>query len=148
MDNKTVETLQRLVHICRDGQKGFRDYGQELHDPAAKQFFLQESANRAKFAGDLEAELHRLGQHDVDNSVSTTTPLYHTWTEIKAKLGGGDHAYLEGAELGEDYARKAYEEAMQQKLLGDIQAIVQQQLESIRRVHDHVKSLRDISKAA
>jgi uncharacterized protein (TIGR02284 family) len=94
--------------------------------------------------------LHRLGKADVDSDGSKiSAPLYRAWTDIKAKVGAGDSAYLEGAEKGEDYAKAAYSEALEGSTLpADIRTIVQAQYDSILRVHNHVKSLRDARKAA
>ena len=101
----------------------------------------------------LENELVRLGKHDasIDGKIGGTTAgaIHRTWGDIKAKLGGGDHALLETAEAGEDEAKKAYEKALQEKgIPADIQDILRKQQAHVIASHDKVKALRDAKKVA
>lgn len=101
---------------------------------------------RSEFAGELENELHRLGVRDVKSSASTSSKVHRFWGEMKAKLGGGDHALLATAEQGEDVAKKAYEKALQQDLPLPIREILNRQQEHILGVQDRVRALRDQKK--
>src|ERR1700691_4210977 len=97
--NKEMErVLLEVISALQDGQKGFAEIGEHLKNDTLKRYFLAESLKRASFRADLEAELHRAGVHDVNDSGSTAGALHRTWADLKSKLGGGDHALLESAE--------------------------------------------------
>ncbi len=144
--DKVESTLTDLIETLRDGHEGFLELGQRLTDPAARRFFLEETQMRSEYAGELENELHRLGVKDVKASSSTMNKAHRFWGEMKAKLGGGDHALLDTAEQGEDVAKKAYQKALEQELPLPIREMLTRQQEHILGVHDHVKALRDQTK--
>lgn len=144
IDNEKVKaTLGKLIDILRDGHQGFMELEKNLQDPAARTHFLKETQERANFSGELENELHRLGVKDVHQSGMISGKVHRTWGELKAKLGGGDHTLLATAEQGEDAAKKAYAEALEEHLPSDIRDLLTRQQASILASHDKVKALRD-----
>jgi uncharacterized protein (TIGR02284 family) len=144
---KTEETLRSVIESLIDGQKGFETIGEHLTDPTLKKYFLAESLRRAQFRGDLEEILHQEGVHDIKESGTVTGSLHRSWGELKNKLGGGDHALLETAEAGEDAAKKAYAEALEQERLPlPIRQTLTTQAAHIQSAHDYVKAARDRSK--
>ncbi len=62
---------------------------------------------------------------------------------LKAKLGGGDHTLLETAEQGEDVAKKAYKDALEQDLPLPIRQLLTEQQSHVLTSHDFVKAQRD-----
>ena len=144
---KVNETLEKLVDFLRDSHQGFTEIGKHIKDESARLFFMRETQVRADFAGELENELHRLGVKDVHQSGMISGKVHRAWGELKANLGGGDHSLLATAEQGEDAAKKAYEEALKERLPADIRDILTRQQIHIQAAHDEVKMLRD-SKAA
>ena len=143
-----IDTLEKLIETCRDGQNGFRDSAEHVKDPELKAFFNELSLERARFAGDLENEVVRLGKTDPDRNGSATAALHRTWIDLKANLGGGDGSILSSAETGEDNAKKNYQEALEKPLPSDILGLIRQQAQSIFSAHDKVKLMRDRRKAA
>jgi uncharacterized protein (TIGR02284 family) len=123
------------------------EIGKHLKDSSTREFFLKESQTRAEFAAELENELHRHGEHDVKEGGTASGTIHRVWSDIKAHLGGGDHTLLATAEQGEDAAKKAYEEALRQKLPGDILDLLRAQQEHIQESHNKVRDLRDLSAA-
>lgn len=156
MEDKLRETqiaLKNAVEVLHDGHRGFADIGEQLKDSAAKEFFLAESLIRQQMAGELEDELRVLGWHDAikegEIGGTATGALHRTWGDLKAKLGGGDHALLETAESGEDVAKEAYQKALaREDLPRNIREILERQQLHILTVHDKVRALRDARKAA
>lgn len=140
---KTRDILQNLIETCRDGQNGFREAAENIKNPEIREFFNQQSLLRAQFASELEAEVRRLGEPDVDTSGTTLAAMHRAWIDLKSSLGGGDDAIVSAAETGEDSAKKAYEEALKEKLPGDVLEIVQRQADSVVQTHNRVRDLRD-----
>jgi uncharacterized protein (TIGR02284 family) len=77
-------------------------------------------------------------------SGSTAAKVHRVWGELKARLGGGDHALLSAAEQGEDEAKHAYEEALgSEDFPLPLREVLLRQQRHILTVHDRVKALRD-----
>ncbi|RSL16258.1 uncharacterized protein (TIGR02284 family) [Edaphobacter aggregans] len=136
--------LNSLISTLLDSQKGFADIGEHLKDETLKRYFLAESLKRASFRGDLEEILHQNGVHDIKESGTTTGTLHRVWGDLKAKLGGGDHALLQTAEQGEDEAKKAYKDALDQDLPLPVRQLLAEQQAHILTAHDYVRSHRDV----
>ena len=146
--NFELETvLKSVINILEDGQKGMAEIGDRLKDEALKRYFLAESLKRARFRGELENELHRHGVHDVHVTGTVAGTLYRAWGELKAKLGGGDATLLETAEQGEDEAKKAYKDALDQELPMPIRQLLTEQQTHVLMSHDFVRAHRDALKA-
>jgi uncharacterized protein (TIGR02284 family) len=135
--------LNSLISTLLDSQKGFADIGEHLKDETLKRYFLAESLKRASFRGDLEEILHQNGVHDIKESGTTAGAIHRVWGDLKAKLGGGDHTLLETAEQGEDEAKKAYADALDQELPLPVRQLVAEQQAHVLTAHDYVKSHRD-----
>jgi uncharacterized protein (TIGR02284 family) len=61
---------------------------------------------------------------------------------VKAHLGGGDHTLLETAEQGEDAAKKAYKDALDDPdIHSSIREVLVSQQTHINGSHDKVKAL-------
>jgi len=135
--------LNSLINTLLDSQKGFADIGEHLKDETLKRYFLAESLKRASFRGELEEVLHQNGVHDIKESGTTAGALHRVWGDLKAKLGGGDHALLETAEQGEDRAKEAYADALKQDLPLPVRQLVAEQQAHVLTSHDYVRSHRD-----
>jgi uncharacterized protein (TIGR02284 family) len=68
--NYVVHALEKLIEVSRDGQSAYREAAGYVKDPELHRFLEEVSLERAKFAGDLENEVIRLGKSDVDRSGS------------------------------------------------------------------------------
>ncbi|CAN5563503.1 PA2169 family four-helix-bundle protein [soil metagenome] len=135
--------LKGLINVLQDSQKGFADIGEKLKDETLKHYFLAESLKRANFRGELEAELHREGVHDVNETGTTAGTIHRVWGDLKAKFGADDHGLLETAEQGEDVAKKAYEEALKQELPLPVRQLIAEQQEHVIKSHDFVRDHRN-----
>jgi uncharacterized protein (TIGR02284 family) len=138
--NGSVKTVIEILH---DGHEGFDKIGEHLEDPTAKRFFIDESQTRAKFEHELK---HAAGVTD-DVGGTAAGGVHRVWGDVKAHLGGGDHTLLETAEQGEDAAKKAYKDALEdQDIHSSIREILVRQQSHIAASHDKVKAFRDSKK--
>jgi uncharacterized protein (TIGR02284 family) len=135
--------LNELISILLDSQKGFADIGEHLKDEALKRYFLAESLKRASFRGDLEEILHQNGVHDIKESGTAGGAIHRAWGDLKAKLGGGDHTLLQTAEQGEDEAKKAYADVLDQNLPLPVRQLIAEQQAHVLASHDYVRNHRD-----
>lgn len=141
--NDAVNVIEKLVETCRDGEKGYQDAAEHVKRSDLKTFFLEQSSERARFAGELETSLGKLGTSEKKESGSVTGALHRAWIDVKAALGGGDKTILESVERAEDQAKDAYKEALNASLPPDIAEVVRRQDRSVQTAHDRVRSLRD-----
>jgi len=135
--------LNSLISTLLDSQKGFADIGEHLKDDTLKRYFLAESLKRASFRGDLEEILHQNGVHDIKESGTTADSIRRAWGDLKARLGGGDHTLLETAERGEDEAKKAYADVLNQDLPLPVRQLIVDQQSHVLTSHDFVRNHRD-----
>ena len=136
-------TLNDLIETCKDGDEGFRNAAEKLKDSSIRSQFLQFAQQRARFAGELQAEVTRMGGEPAKTG-STSGAMHRGWIGLKSAItGDNDHAILEEAERGEDAAVKAYRDILAKQLPGDLQNIVSTQLREIQVAHNAVKAMRD-----
>ena len=142
------QAIKKLISVLRDGEKGFQEIGGHLRNTEYRAFFLEESHVRGVYAAELERAVNRVTDADVHETGTASGAIHRTWGDLKAKLGGGDHTLLETAEAGEDAAKKAYREALDDVAVSDtIRAVIAQQAEHVRRSHDTVRGFRDATKS-
>jgi len=147
-ENDAVSVLENLIETCKDGQKGYQEAASKVKRSDLKPFLNEQSLERSRFAGELEAELIRLGKPDKKVSGSVAGSLHRAWIDTKVGLGGGDKTILEWLENGEDKAKDAYQKAVTGDLPENIAQIVRRQAARVQAAHDKVKSLRDSAEAA
>ncbi|HWF09649.1 MAG TPA: PA2169 family four-helix-bundle protein [Bryobacteraceae bacterium] len=139
-------TLNDLIETCKDAQQGFRDAAEKIQDGQIRTLFLKYSVQRSEFAGELQAEVTRIGGEPA-KSGSTGGAIHRGWIGLKAALtGDNSYAILAEAERGEDAAVKNYREALGKDLPSDIHDILKSQLREVHQTHDIVRQLRDAAR--
>lgn len=147
-ENNAISVVENLIETCKDGQKGYQDAASHVKRTDLKTYFNEQSLERSRFAGELEAELIHLGKPDKKVSGSASAALHRAWIDAKVSLGGGDKTILDSVEQAEDNAKETYQKAVIGDLPENIAQIVRRQAASVQRAHDKVKSLRDTAEAA
>ncbi|HEY0786120.1 MAG TPA: PA2169 family four-helix-bundle protein [Acidobacteriaceae bacterium] len=143
------KAIRNLIRVLRDSEKGFADVGEHIRNPEYKRFFLEESRTRGSYAMEIEKTVNWVTRADLHETGTVSGALHRVWGDIKAHLGASDHSLLETAEQGEDVAKKAYQEALDDLGVSDtLRALIAEQAEHVRRSHDRVKALRDGTVAA
>ena len=147
-NNDTIETLNDLIHVCEDGQKGFQAAAEAVKDPRYKDLYRRNSAQRAAFVSELQSEVRRLGGKP-DDSGTAAGAMHRGWINLRTALSGKDEkAVVSECERGEDHAVKAYRDATAQALLEPARSIVSRQSAEVLRAHDTMRALRNAEKAA
>ena len=147
-DDNTISTLNTLIETCKDGQEGFKQAAEGIRRSDVKTVFYELGQQRAKFAGELQTLVRELGG-DPETTSSTAGALHRGWINIKSLVTGKDDAaILNEAERGEDFAKKAYKDALAQTLPANVLTIVQKQADQVMKAHDKIRDLRDSANAA
>ncbi len=140
---QVIETLNGLVEISRDGEKGFRAAADDATDPQLKNVFKTAAERCASGVRELENEITQLGGQPAQSS-SLPGALHRAWVHLKSAVTGrNDTAILEEVERGEDVAKSAYEKAIAKPLPPEVRAIVDRQYRGVRENHDLVRDLRN-----
>jgi uncharacterized protein (TIGR02284 family) len=139
-----ISTLNNLIETLKDGQEGYKESASAVDDPQLKTVFDAYSLQRAKFAGELQNEVVKMGEAEPEDSSSATGAMHRTWINIKSAVTSGDrHAILAEAERGEDSAVNAYKDALEKDLPAPVREIVSQQSAEVKMAHDKIRNLRD-----
>jgi uncharacterized protein (TIGR02284 family) len=147
-ENNVVSVLKNLIETSKDGEKGYKDAAEQAKRPDLKTYFAQQSAERGRFAQELEGQLAKVGEPDKKVSGSASAALHRAWIDTKVALGGGDKAILESVEKGEDNTKETYQKALNGSLPPGVAEMVRRQAARVQQGHDKVRNLRDTARAA
>ncbi len=141
----TTSILNDLIETLKDGQEGFRAAAADVESTDLKTLFSEYSLQRSKFAGELQALAHSLGEKEPANTGSVAASLHRGWINLKAALTSKDeHAILAECERGEDSAVAEYKKALETETLpADVRATIQTQSVAVKAAHNRVRDLRD-----
>ena len=144
MDNDDViATLNNLLETTRDGEQGFRTCADGVQSSNLKSMFEVAAQRCGVGAAELEDKIRNLGGEPSQQG-SISGSMHRAWTNIKASITGmSEHAVLAECERGEDAAKAAYEEALQQNLPADVRELVNRQYQGVKANHDRVRNLRN-----
>ncbi|CAN5851232.1 PA2169 family four-helix-bundle protein [soil metagenome] len=147
-NDDVISTLNGLIETNKDGQEGFKTAAEGVQKSDLKSLFYEYAQQRSQFAGELQTSVRELGG-DPENAGSVSGSIHRGWINIKSAVTGqDDQAILNEAERGEDSAKNAYKEALEEELPANVRAIVERQSAAVQQAHDKVKAFRDSVKSA
>ncbi len=133
--------LEHLIETTEDGARGFDQAAESVDDPTVASLFRKLGAERAAMAVELREKAAVYGG-PVEESGTVKGALHRGWIKLKDALTGNSvHAVVSAAEEGEDYAVEQYEEALEQALPPQVEAVVRRQYTEVKRAHDEVRAL-------
>ena len=141
--DQVVSTLNSLIEMNRDAQRGYQEAAEKIETPQIKEFCFEQIRARAQSVRDLQPPVLSLGG-DPKKTGSVAAAVHRGWIDLKSTLGGGDHAILTAIETGEDYAVKEYKKALDETLPARVRDIVERQFQSVKQAHNKVKVMRDM----
>jgi uncharacterized protein (TIGR02284 family) len=141
--NDVVDTLNKLVETCKDGEYGFRTCAEHARSSELKQFFARRAQECTTAAQELQSLVVRFGGSP-DTSGTATGALHRGWVAARGTVAlNDDKAMLNECERGEDAAVARYRSALEKQLPPEADEIVRRQFQGVQRNHDEVKRLRD-----
>ncbi len=140
---EAISVMNDLIETCRDGERGFAAAAERADRPDLKQLFSTLSSQRATFTHDLEVQVERFGGKPADMG-HVAGAVHRGWMAVKSSIASDDDgALLDECERGEDYAKKAYADALGKTLPIDLRPLISRQADDVRAAHDRVRDLRN-----
>lgn len=142
VDQEWTSTLNHLIEVSKDGEKGYLAASEDSPDPSTKDLLLRFSEVRGKFVQELQP-LAALGGETPKDSGSIQGAIHRGWINLKSTLASRETlAVLEECEVGDSHAFKVYTEAIATKTLGQAESVVQNQLDRISADLSQIKLLK------
>jgi len=144
----TTKTLNHLIEICKDGQDGFRESGENAKHSELTTLFANYSQQRATFAAELHELVTQSGE-EPETTGSSAAAVHRGWIDLKSAItNGSDHAILAECERGEDVAVSAYRTALEEELPANVRSVVSAQSDDVQAAHNDVRNRRNAAAAA
>ena len=143
-----VSNLQGLLEKNYDAELGFKNALLNAESPLLKTYLKNQSAQRARFATELDNEIRSLNETPIESG-SVTGSLHRTWMDIKNTFTGeNDEAVLEECIRGEKASVNAYQETLKENNFPpQISSVLTKQADEINKTLSSVKRLEDVTDA-
>ncbi len=140
---ETIDVLNELIHVCKDGERGYRTAAEDVRNSQLQSVFSEYAKQRGSCAKQLQAEVERLGGAATDSG-TLTAAVHRGWIDLKAALSGGDGgAIVAACETGEDYTLAAFERVVNAGITGESLSLVEKQCGKIKEAHTRLVRLKD-----
>jgi uncharacterized protein (TIGR02284 family) len=135
-------TIQELLHFVNDRIAGYERAVAESKDLELRTYYQQLVSQSQQFAANLNKQLQREGASP-ETGTTLKGKLYRAWMDTKAAVTGSDEKAILGANVyGEEWAIKAYQDALRDRSLsGTIRQAVQHQHDTAQRTYQRLKQL-------
>lgn len=142
-DLDLIKTLNQLISVSKDGEKGFAASAAQVSDPKLAILLRARAQECLDAAHDLQ-ELVRIlgGEPQLDGSLAGALQRGRESAQASLALDR-DHAILAECEKGEEHAKAVYSAALKEKLPPDVHGLVAAQYHGVVKNRNSVKSLRD-----
>lgn len=131
-NSKTLDYVQDLHGRAKDGHQGYAKAVELAEGKPLKDFFAENSAQRAKFALELEGLL-RMESIEPDDSATLAGRVHQHWMSLVSKVSKGDGKLLSECLRGEEAAISDYQNAL------DSMELAPRVAEVIERQRDRIK---------
>jgi uncharacterized protein (TIGR02284 family) len=137
-----IATLNRLIEVSKDGERGFRTSADGVTSADLKTVFEEAARRCAQGARELQNQVRALGG-DPELSGSMAGSMHRGWVNLRSAITGMDElAVIDECERGEDVAKAAYARALRADLPPGVRSLVERQYAGVKQNHDRVRDLR------
>jgi uncharacterized protein (TIGR02284 family) len=147
-EGQSADALHELLYFVNDRIEGYQRAVDESQDPQLSGYYKQLVSQSQQFANELNGYLREQGG---DRQTSTTVKgkLYRSWMDAKAAVTGSDENAILGSNIhGEEWALKAYKEALaDQSIRGAIRQEVERQYEQSQKTYKELQKLQEKQQA-
>lgn len=136
--DSVADSLRELAEFVNDGIAGYDRAVKESKNPQFASYYEDLVHQRRIFSGELNALIGRYGG-EAQTDTTLKGKFFRQWMDVKAAFSGGDEkAILESNLYGEEWAQKAFNDALENPNLPmDVRQLLERQkqlsLEAYRR---------------
>ncbi|GAB2962758.1 hypothetical protein GCM10027048_34290 [Hymenobacter coalescens] len=135
-------TLHELLLFVNDRVEGYQRAADESNDAELKGYYKQLVSQSQQFANQLNAHLRQQGGGR-ETGTTLKGKLYRGWMEAKAAVTGYDEKAILGSNVyGEEWALKAYQDALKDRTLtGALRLEVERQYAQSQKTYQKLQKL-------
>jgi len=145
-NEKTIEVLNTLIIINNDRMEGYQTASKETEEIELKSLFARFISTSEKCKQELIREVNMLGGVVAEGTM-ITGKFFRVWMDVKSAITDKDRqTILSSCEYGEDVAKEAYEDALEnhsEHLNAAQQSLITSQKQLLQADRNHVKMLSD-----
>jgi uncharacterized protein (TIGR02284 family) len=137
-------TLDELLYFVNDRIAGYERAVAESQDAELRGYYKQLVSQSQQFSTDLNTYLTQEGG-ERETSTTLKGKLYRAWMDAQAAVTGRSEKTILGANIfGEEWALKAYQEALaDQTLTGSMRQAVERQYALSQKTYDRLTKLQE-----
>ncbi|KAA3436638.1 ferritin-like domain-containing protein [Rufibacter hautae] len=136
-----VEVLSELNEFVHDGLEGYERAAKESTDTLRQDAYRRFSQQRLAFANELNQVIQQHGGTP-ERDTTAKGKLYRQWMDFKATItGSSEEAILGSCIYGEEWAQKAYRDALDHELPAEVRGIILRQREASTDVLSYLHQL-------
>jgi uncharacterized protein (TIGR02284 family) len=143
MNPETVKSINALIEVCKDGERGLRRCAARAEWKALAEVLGRHAGDCARSADEWQTVVLQHGA-DPERRGSVAGTLHRGWVGVRDALApAGDAALLDECEREEDAMLQRYDEVLERAPLPEEwRALVARQLLAQRRNRDELRALR------
>jgi len=144
-NEKTIDVLQELNQFVNDRIEGYKYAAKETKDPAHQSYYKDLVNQSTQFSNEINRTLSSMGG-DTQRSTTAKGKLYRGWMDVKSTVTGSDEeAIIESNLYGEEWAQKAYNDALEHKheLPENVVQLVEKQKQSSLAACERLRRMKD-----
>ncbi|TGE23575.1 ferritin-like domain-containing protein [Hymenobacter metallicola] len=138
-----TDTLNELLYFVNDRIEGYQRAVDESKDPQLSGYYKQLVSQSQQFSNELNGYLRQQGGGRQE-STTVKGKFYRAWMDAKAALTGADEKAILGSNIyGEEWAIKAYEDALSDHTLsGTLRQAVERQYQHSQNTYKELQRLQ------
>ena len=143
---KTAEHLRELIIINNDRYEGYQKASDHTKDADLKALFSTLSAQSKVYNASLRSLVPATEETPDRDETRLSGKFFRTWMDVKNAIDSNNRKQiLNSCEQGEDVAKEAYQNVLEDKeeLTSNALSTIEKQYQELLKAHDQVKALRD-----
>ncbi|MBA9076718.1 ferritin-like domain-containing protein [Rufibacter quisquiliarum] len=141
--SKVVQVLKELNEFVHDGREGYERAAKESTDSLRQDVYRRFSQQRLAFANELNQIIQQHGGSP-ERDTTAKGKLYRQWMDFKATItGSNEEAILGSCIYGEEWAQKAYRDALDHELPAEVRGVILRQREASTDVLTHLHQIHE-----
>jgi uncharacterized protein (TIGR02284 family) len=139
--SEVILILNGLITTCTNGEETLKRAADNMRNSEFRRLFNILAQQRAQFASELQAEVHRLGG-DAPKTGTGAEPSNRVWSNVRSIVVADEGSVISECQREEETAVNDYQEALKADLPLDVQYVVKRQYMDIKDAYDRIRILQ------